>query len=102
MSARRKPAKRPAPRTVEVTIAGGDFDGWWCVARADFPARVLGDMQSGSIDRIMRALDAVIVDHNFPGPDDELATSMGEVDPYDGLMTVAGRVIDAIGKLPPR
>jgi len=100
--ARRRPAGRPAPRTVDVTVAAGEFAGWSCTARADFPARVLADLQSGSIDRIMVALDVIIVDHNFPGADGELAETMADVDPYRGLLAVAGDALDAIGKLPNR
>ena len=101
-SGKRRPAGRPAARTVEVEITAGEFAGWACTARADFPARVLGDLQSGSIERIMRALDVVVVAHNFPGSDDELAATMADVDPYGGLLKVAGEVFDAIGKLPNR
>lgn len=98
----RKPAARPAARTVTATIAKGDFAGWEATARADFPARLLADLQSGNIARIIGVLDAIIVDHNFPNADDELATSMGDVDPYTGLMEVAGAIFDAIAKLPNR
>lgn len=97
----RRPAGRPAPRTVEVT-GSGDFAEWACTARADFPARVLADLQSGSIDRIMAALDVIVVEHNFPDSAGELAEHMTDVDPYRGLLAIAGAVFDAIGKLPSR
>lgn len=99
---RRRPASRPAARTVSVTIASGDFAGWEATARADFPARLLADLQSGSIERIIAVLDAIVVDHNFPDQSDELAATMGDVDPYDGLMEVAGAIFDGISKLPNR
>ena len=89
-------------RTVTVTIEDGDFAGWEATARADFPARILADFDSGKVDRIIHALDAIIVDHNFPNAEDELATDMAEVDPYAGLVAVAEKVFDAIGKLPNR
>lgn len=101
MSAR-KPAKRPAPRTVTVAVAEGDFAGWEATARADFPARVLADLQSDSIARIMAALDVIIVDHNFPDATDAIAGSMADVDPYEGLLRIAGELFEAIGKLPNR
>ena len=99
---RRKPAARPAARTVSVEIKKGDFLGWEATARADFPARLLADLQSGDIARIIGVLDAIITDHNFPDKDDELAASMGDVDPYNGLMVVAGEIFDQIAKLPNR
>jgi hypothetical protein len=98
----RRPAKRPAPRTVEVTIAEGDFAGWTATARADFPAGLLSDLQSGSIDRIIGVLDKIVVDHNMPNAGDQVAERMGDVDPYSGLMKIAGEIFDAIGKLPNR
>ena len=98
----RQPAKRPAARTVSVEIKKGDFTGWEATARADFKASLLADLQSGQIDRIIGVLDAIIVDHNFPNEADELAERMGDVDPYAGLMEVAGAIFEAIGKLPNR
>lgn len=101
-TARRKPARRPAPRVVTVAISEGDFAGWEATARADFPARVLADLQSESIERIMNALDAIIVTHNFPDASDELASTMADVDPYDGLLKIAAEIFEALGKLPNR
>lgn len=100
--AKRRPAKRPAGRTVHVVIAEGDFEGWEATAKADFPARLLADLQSGSVERLIGVLEAIIVDHNFPDAEDEIAVHMGDVDPYDGLMTLGGELLDAIGKLPNR
>jgi hypothetical protein len=99
---KRKAARRPEPRTVTVTIPKGDFEGWEATARADFPAALLADLQSGSITRIIAVLDAIVIDHNMPDVNDEVAASMGEVDPYSGLMEVASAIFDAIGKLPNR
>lgn len=98
---RRKAAKRPAPRTVSVT-GTGEFAGWEATARADFPARLVEDLLSGDINRIISVLDAIVVDHNMPNSDDEIASTMADVDPYTGLMELAGEIFDAIGKLPNR
>ena len=102
MNARRKPAKRPVSRTVTVAIEEGDFAGWQATARADFPAGLLADLQSGDIGSIIGVLDKIITDHNFPDANDELAATMADVDPYDGLLTVSSEIFDAIGKLPNR
>lgn len=99
---KRRAAKRPAPRTVTVLIEDGDFAGWEATARADFPASLLAELESGKVERIMKALDLIVLDHNFPDSTDEVAASMSEVDPYDGLLVVSDRIFDAIAKLPNR
>lgn len=97
----RKAAKRPTPRTVTVVLSG-DFEGWEATAKADFPAALIGDLQSGNVERIIGALDAIVIDHNLPNAEDEIAAKMMDVDPYTGLMEIASEVFDAIGKLPNR
>lgn len=101
-AARRQVARKPAPRTAEATVSEGPYAGWYVKVRADFPAKLLAELQSGNIDRITAALDSIVVEHNLPGTDGTLAKSMADVDPYDGLFTLAGVAFDAIGKLPPR
>jgi hypothetical protein len=98
---KRRPAKRPAPRTVTVTL-DGDFEGWEATARVDFPARLLVELESGKLERIIPALDSIIIDHNFPNDQDEIAASLGDVDPYSALEKLADKVFDAIAKLPNR
>lgn len=98
----KRPAARPAPRTVRVVVDEGDFAGWEVTAKADFPARYLADLQSGRIDRIIGVLDAIVVDHNLPDEGDEVAVNMGDVSPYAGLLKIANDLFDAIGKLPNR
>ena len=99
---RRRAAKRPAPRTVNVVIKEGEFAGWEATAKADFPARLLVDLQSGEISKILAVLDAIIIDHNFPDVNDEIATAMADVDPYPALLTIAGEIFDEMSKLPNR
>jgi hypothetical protein len=98
---KRKPARRPDPRTVQVSL-DGDFDGWQATARADFPAGWLVDLASGDLARIVNVLDRIILDHNLPNSDDQLAEKMADVDPYEGLLAIATAVFDAIGTLPKR
>ena len=99
---RRKAAKRPAPRTVTVVIEKGDFEGWEVTARADFPASLIGDLTSGSVDKVIAVFDRIVIDHNLPNSQDEIAASMAEVDPWQGLVVIAGEVFDKIAKLPNR
>lgn len=100
---KRRPARRPAPRTVEVTLPGdGLYPGWWCIARADFPARVFGQLASRDLDQLLAALAVIILEHNFPDSRDELAEDLADVDPALGLAAMAGAIAQAIGRLPNR
>lgn len=98
----RKAAKRPAPRTVTATIEGGDFDGWSATARADFPARLVIDLNSGQVDKILGVLEAIIVEHNMPDSEGEIADHLADVDPYSGLLAVANALGDQLAALPNR
>jgi hypothetical protein len=97
-----KVAARPPARTVEVTIEGGDFDGWHAVARADFPAGLLVEFESGTTARILPALELIILEHNMPNDQGELAERLDDVAPYDGLMAIANALTTRIGSLPNR
>lgn len=94
-------AKRPEARTV--TVRGeGTWDGWEVTARADFPARVLFDLQSNDLPTVFAALDSIVIAHNLPDERDELAQTMADVDPRGGALHMAGLVFEAIGNLPNR
>jgi hypothetical protein len=99
---KRKAGRRPAPRTIHVVIESGDFEGWEATARADFRAGLIGDLQSGNIERIMHVLDEILIEHNMPNRDDEIAATMADVDPYGGMVEISGMIFDAIAKLPNR
>jgi hypothetical protein len=51
---------------------------------------------------IVKVFDAIIIEHNFPDGNDEIAVSLSDVDPWTGLVTMAGAVFEAISKLPNR
>lgn len=96
-------ARRPAQRTVTVELDDGDFAGWGMTMRADFPARILAILQApADTGAFMEALDQVVLTHNMPDTDGGVATRMADVDPWDGVVAVAGAAFEAIGKLPPR
>ena len=99
---RRKVAKRPTPRSVEVELVDGEFAGWYARILVDFPMRVMLEIESGKAERVIAALDRIIVDHNFPARDGELATSCADVDPYTGLVAVADRFMDVMRSAPNR
>lgn len=98
---KRRAAKRPPSRTVVIKL-DGPFEGWEATCKADAPWRVLADLGSDSLDRIIAGLDGLVIDHNFPDSTDEVAASMGEVDPSDAVQLLAERYPEAVGKLPPR
>lgn len=95
-------AARPPARTVHVAIDDGAFAGWEATARADFPARLLVDLESGSAAKVLGVLEAIVIEHNFPDETGELAATLGDVEPFDGIMVVSGKLLEAIGRLPPR
>lgn len=98
---KRRAAKKPAPRTVTVSLTG-EFEGWEMTAKADFPAKVLALLQSDMIDDITTALDKIVVDHNFPDSDGEVAKTMADVDPFEGMRNAAMQLFEELGKLPNR
>jgi hypothetical protein len=98
---KKRAAARPATRTVTITLKA-PFEGWEAICRADFPLRVMADLSSENLDRVGAALDRIVMDHNFPDGADELATSMLDVDPFEGVSALAEGLSEALGKLPPR
>lgn len=97
-----KAAGNPAPRTIPVKIADGNYAGWECVAKADFKARRIADLTSGDFTRILDALNVIIVSHNFPDQDTgEHAEDLGEVD-FRGLSAVIEQMTEALSSLPNR
>src|SRR5262245_2283631 len=102
---RRRPiagvAKRPPTRYVDVALKA-PYAGWQARARADFPARLLADLQTSDVHRVIRALEGIVVEHNFPNEQGELAASIADVDPYDAVIEAGIAIIDALGKLPNR
>lgn len=94
-------APRPETRFVEVHLKGV-FEGWYCKAKADFPASQLADLGSGDIGRIIEVLGAIVVDHNFPNGEGTLAEKIGDVDPYEGLLKAGEAIFEELGKLPNR
>lgn len=104
MTARRRSvARRPEPRTIDVELPDSSgFPGWWARVRVDFPARLVGDLNSGDLDRMIAGLEVIVLDHNMPDEHGDRAARLGDVDPYTGLVAVLGAAMDAIGKLPPR
>lgn len=94
-------AARPPARTV--TWHGrGPWDGWEVTARADFPARLLVDLQSSEVAKIVAVLETIVLEHNLPDSTGARAATMGDVDPWDGLIAATAGIVDALARLPSR
>lgn len=99
---RKATASRSEPRTATAELPDGPYAGWSVTVRADFKARILADLTSTDVDRILSALRKIVLDHNLPDDETgERAADLADVD-YGGLMAVAGAAMTAIQRLPPR
>lgn len=92
---------RPAPRTIRVELPE-PYVGFYAVAKADFPARVLSDLQSGDFGSAIDAFNRVVIEHNFPGEDGATASHLADVDPFDMVKVAMEKWGEELGKLPPR
>lgn len=100
---KRRAAPAPAPRTLTVTIPEGvRYEGWSATFRQDFPARLVLDLESGKLGLVLEALERIIVEHNLPDSDGNIAEHLADVDPYDGLVAIANAVTEALAAVPPR
>jgi hypothetical protein len=92
---------KPQFRTVEVTLSA-PFDGWTATMKAEgVPARVFIELQSGNAERALKALERLIVKHNFLTEDGEPATEVLDA-PMDALSDAISKWSDAVAVLPPR
>lgn len=92
---------QPEPRTVQAS-GSGDCADWHIVMRSDFSARMLEELRSGDAGRIMLSADKLVVSHNFPGIDGEVAASILDAVPLDCAVEVVSAALVMIGKLPNR
>lgn len=92
---------RPAPRTIRIDL-DEPYKGFFVVAKVDFPARVLSDLQSGDFEKAIDAFSRVVIEHNLPGEDGAVAGHLADVDPFDLVKTAMERWGEELGKLPPR
>jgi hypothetical protein len=99
---KKRPAKQPERRFVTFVLTG-DYEGWEGAARADFKIKIVADLDSGQMDRVIPALDSIVTDHNFPDADDpdKIAATIGDVD-SDAIGPIVDAIFTAIGKLPNR
>lgn len=89
-----KAATRPETKIIKVEL-DGELAGWWadCRAASELPARALVELQAvddagnPDIAKIIGAFDRVVVRHNFPNADGEVADSMLDVEPLSAVLT---------------
>jgi hypothetical protein len=92
---------KPDFRTVEVALTA-PFDGWTATMRAEgVPARVMIDLQSGSVERALGAMERLIVKHNFLNENGEPSQSVLDA-PMDALTQAVEKWSEAVAALPPR
>ena len=92
---------KPQFRTVEVTLAA-PFEGWTATMKAEgVPARVFIELQSGSAERALNALQKLVITHNFLTDDGAQATDVLDA-PMDALSDAITKWSDAVAALPPR
>jgi hypothetical protein len=92
---------RPAPRTIRIDLPE-PYTGFYAIAKADFPARVLTDLQSGDFATAVDAFSRVVIEHNLPAEDGTTAPHLADVDPFDMVRIAMEKWGDELGKLPPR
>ena len=76
-------AKR-APRTVRIECTGHN-EGTYFVARLDFPARLLVELQSGDFERQLEAFQKIVTEHNAIDETGAKATEFLDVDPFSAV-----------------
>jgi hypothetical protein len=92
---------KPSFRTVEIALAA-PFEGWTATMKAEgVPARVFIELQSGSVERALVALQRLVVKHNFLNEDGESADDVLDA-PMDALSQAVERWSEAVAALPPR
>lgn len=91
----------PDFRSVEVEL-DNPFNGWKAKMRAEgISARIFIDLQSGSVERSMKAMERLIISHNFLDETGNPASSVLDA-PMDALTEAITKWSDAVAALPPR
>jgi len=92
---------KPQFRTVDITLSA-PFDGWTATMKAEgVPARIFIELQSGSVERALNALERLVIKHNFLTEDGEPAKQVLDA-PMDALSDAITKWSEAVAALPPR
>jgi hypothetical protein len=88
-------------RTVDISLSA-PFEGWTATMKADgIPARVFIELQSGSVERSMTAVERLILSHNFLDENGDAAKSVLDA-PMDAVSDAITKWSEAVAALPPR
>ena len=92
---------KPQFRTVDIALSA-PFEGWTATMKAEgVPARIFIELQSGSVERALTALERLVIKHNFLTEDGEPAKQVLDA-PMDALSDAITKWSDAVAALPPR
>lgn len=92
---------KPNFRSVDIEL-GEPFIGWKAKMRAEgISARVFIDLQSGSAQKSMEALERLVISHNFLDENGKATESILDA-PMDSLTEAITKWSDAVAALPPR
>jgi hypothetical protein len=92
---------KPQFRTVDISLSA-PFEGWTATMKAEgVPARIFIELQSGSVERALTALERLVIKHNFLTEDGEPAKQVLDA-PMDALSDAITKWSDAVAALPPR
>jgi hypothetical protein len=92
---------KPQFRTVDIALSA-PFEGWTATMKAEgVPARIFIELQSGSVERALTALERLVVKHNFLTEDGEPAKQVLDA-PMDALSDALTKWSEAVAALPPR
>jgi hypothetical protein len=92
---------KPQYRTIEVTLPA-PYEGWTATMKAEgVSARVLIELQSGDAARSLKAVESLIVKHNYLNTDGEAAASVLDC-PMDALSATIEQWSAGVAALPPR
>jgi hypothetical protein len=92
---------KPQFRTVDIALSA-PFEGWTATMKAEgVPARIFIELQSGSVERALTALERLVVKHNFLTEDGEPAKQVLDA-PMDALSDAITKWSEAVAALPPR
>ena len=92
---------KPSYRTIEVTLPA-PYEGWTATMKAEgVSARVLIELQSGDAARSLKAVESLIVKHNYLNTDGEPAASVLDC-PMDALTATIEQWSAGVAALPPR
>tara|TARA_R110000868_G_scaffold22336_5_gene91514 strand:- start:939 stop:1232 length:294 start_codon:yes stop_codon:yes gene_type:complete len=93
--------KKPEGRVIRYELKE-PYAGFYVVAKADFPARTLVELQSGDLDRSITAFTKLVTEHNLTDADNNKVESLLDADPMDLVVKAMEGWVEALGKLPPR